>query len=96
VTSARREGWEEQATATTPATSMRAERHLLNRRLGPLYAAVFFQNLALWVPIEKLFMTTIGFNAASVGVMASVYALVVPVLEVPSGCWRIGGVDVAC
>ena len=85
VTSARREGWEEQETATTRATSMRSERHLLNRRLVPLYAAVFFQNLALWVPIEKLFMTTIGFNAASVGVMASVYALVVPLLEVPSG-----------
>jgi MFS family permease len=37
------------------------------------------------VPIEKLFMTTIGFNAASVGAMAAVYAVVVPVLEVPSG-----------
>jgi MFS family permease len=47
--------------------------------------AVFLQNLALWVPIEKLFMTTIGFNPASVGVMAAVYAVVVPVLEVPSG-----------
>jgi predicted MFS family arabinose efflux permease len=37
------------------------------------------------VPIEKLFMTTIGFNPASVGVMAAVYAVVVPMLEVPSG-----------
>jgi predicted MFS family arabinose efflux permease len=37
------------------------------------------------VPIEKLFMTTIGFNPASIGVMAAVYAVVVPVLEVPSG-----------
>jgi MFS family permease len=37
------------------------------------------------VPIEKLFMTSIGFNSASVGVMAAVYAVVVPVLEVPSG-----------
>jgi hypothetical protein len=37
------------------------------------------------VPIEKLFMTTIGFSPASVGVMAAVYAVVVPVLEVPSG-----------
>ena len=46
VTSARREGWEEQETATTRATSMRSERHLLNRRLVPLYAAVFFQNLS--------------------------------------------------
>jgi MFS family permease len=71
--------------ATTPATSTRPESHLLRRRLLPLYAATFLQNLALWVPIEKLFMTTIGFNPASIGVMAAVYAVVVPMLEVPSG-----------
>jgi MFS family permease len=71
--------------ATTQATSTRPQRQLLRRRLLPLYAAAFLQNLALWVPIEKLFMTTIGFNPASVGVMAAVYAAVVPVLEVPSG-----------
>src|ERR687898_1984428 len=57
----------------------------LTRRLAPLYLATFLQNLALWVPIEKLFMTTIGFTSASIGLMASVYAVVVPVLEVPSG-----------
>jgi MFS family permease len=51
----------------------------------PLFAAIFLQNLALWVPIEKLFMTEIGFTPASVGVMAAVYAVVVPFLEVPSG-----------
>ncbi|MGH8836768.1 MAG: MFS transporter [Actinomycetes bacterium] len=51
----------------------------------PLYAAAFLQNLALWVPIEKLFMTGIGFDAAGVGVMAAVYAVVVPIVEVPSG-----------
>jgi MFS family permease len=71
--------------ATTPATSTRPDRQLLRRRLRPLYAATFLQNLALWVPIEKLFMTTIGFSPASIGVMAAVYAVVVPVLEVPSG-----------
>jgi MFS family permease len=69
----------------TPATSMRPAGRLLRRRLGPLYGAVLLQNLALWVPIEKLFMTTIGFSPASVGAMAAVYAVVVPVLEVPSG-----------
>jgi MFS family permease len=58
---------------------------VLRRRLLPLYAAAFLGALALWVPIEKLFMTTIGFDAASVGAMAAVYAVVVPVLEVPSG-----------
>jgi predicted MFS family arabinose efflux permease len=70
---------------TTQATSTRPDRQLLRRRLLPLYAAVFLQNLALWVPIEKLFMTTIGFTPASIGAMAAVYAVVVPVLEVPSG-----------
>jgi MFS family permease len=61
-----------------PATGLR-------RRLMPLYVAVFLQNLALWVPIEKLFMTSIGFDAAGVGLMAAVYAAVVPLFEVPSG-----------
>jgi hypothetical protein len=30
----------------------RAHSDLLRRRLTPLYAAAFLQNLALWVPIE--------------------------------------------
>jgi MFS family permease len=58
---------------------------VLRRRLVPLYAAAFLQGFALWVPIEKLFMTSIGFDSASIGLMAAVYAIVVPVLEVPSG-----------
>ncbi|MGH3367121.1 MAG: MFS transporter, partial [Nocardioidaceae bacterium] len=60
-------------------------RRVLWKRLAPLYAAAFLQNLALWVPIEKLFMTSIGFDAAGVGVMAAVYSVVVPIFEVPSG-----------
>lgn len=57
----------------------------LERRLRPLYVASFLQNVALWVPIEKLFMTGIGFDNGSVAVMAATYAAVVPLLEVPSG-----------
>jgi MFS family permease len=57
----------------------------LTRRLLPLQIGVALQGLILWVPIEKLFMTQIGFNAASVGAMAAAYAAVVPLLEVPSG-----------
>lgn len=57
----------------------------LRRRLAPLLVAAFLQNFALWVPIEKLFMTQIGFDAAAVGVMAAVYAVAVPIFEVPSG-----------
>ena len=60
-------------------------RKALSRRLFPLYAASFFGALAFWVAIEKLFMTSIGFTSATVGIMAAVYAVVVPVLEVPSG-----------
>ena len=57
----------------------------MGRRLRALYLAVFLQNVALWVPIEKLFMTDIGFDNGSVAVMAAAYAAVVPLLEVPSG-----------
>jgi MFS family permease len=57
----------------------------IERRLRPVYVAAFLQNLALWVPIEKLFMTDIGFDNGSVAVMAAAYAAVVPLLEVPSG-----------
>jgi len=37
------------------------------------------------VPVEKLFMNEIGFDAATVGVMAAAYAALVPVIEIPSG-----------
>jgi predicted MFS family arabinose efflux permease len=57
----------------------------LERRLRPIYVAALLQNVALWVPIEKLFMTDIGFDNGSVAVMAAAYAAVVPLLEVPSG-----------
>ncbi|WP_020392361.1 MFS transporter [Kribbella catacumbae] len=63
--------------AATPRT--------LARRLLPLEIAVGLQGLILWVAVEKLFMTQIGFDAASIGVMAAAYAAVVPLLEVPSG-----------
>lgn len=54
-------------------------------RLLPLYGAAFLQSFAVWVPVEKLFMTSIGFDEAGIGVMAAVYAVVVPIFEVPSG-----------
>jgi MFS family permease len=57
----------------------------LRRRLLPLYVAAALQNFGLWVPIEKLFMSEIGFDAATVGVMAAAYAAVVPIIELPSG-----------
>jgi MFS family permease len=57
----------------------------LRARLLPLYVAVGLQGFMLWVPIEKLFMNEIGFDAAAVGVMAGAYAAFVPLVEVPSG-----------
>jgi MFS family permease len=57
----------------------------LARRLAPLQVGVVLQGMLLWVPVEKLFQTQIGFTAASIGVMAAAYAAVVPLLEVPSG-----------
>jgi predicted MFS family arabinose efflux permease len=57
----------------------------LARRLLPLQIGVALQGFMLWVPVEKLFQTQIGFTAASIGIMAAAYAAVVPLLEVPSG-----------
>jgi MFS family permease len=66
-------------TASDPATEA------LRRRLRPLHTAVFLQGFMLWVPVEKLFQTQIGFDAAAVGLMAAAYAALVPLLELPSG-----------
>ena len=57
----------------------------LARRLLPLQLSTLCSGMMLWVPVEKLFMTDIGFTPASVGLMAGVYAIVVPLLEIPSG-----------
>jgi MFS family permease len=67
------------------SAAVAARPRTLTRRLLPLQIGVALQGLILWVPIEKLFMTEIGFDAASVGAMAAAYAAVVPLLEVPSG-----------
>jgi MFS family permease len=55
------------------------------RRLRPLYFAQFLQGVAPWVPVEKVFMTELGFTPALVATMAAAYAAVVPVLEIPAG-----------
>ncbi|WP_353952002.1 MFS transporter [Knoellia sp. S7-12] len=57
----------------------------LARRLRPLQVGVALQAFVLWVPVEKLFMSGIGFTAATIGIMAAVYAATVPLLEIPSG-----------
>ena len=55
------------------AASARSDRHsqaTLRRRLRPLYLAALLQGFILWVPVEKLFMSEIGFDARSIGIMA--------------------------
>lgn len=54
-------------------------------RLWPLHVATALQGVSLWVPVEKLFLTEIGFDAAAIGLMAAAYAGVVPLVEVVSG-----------
>lgn len=57
----------------------------VRRRLLPLQIAVALQGFMLWVPVEKLFMDEIGFDPATVGIMAAAYAALVPLVEIPSG-----------
>ena len=57
----------------------------LSRRLMPLFIAKFLLNLVFWYAIEKLFMTTIGFDYATIGLMAAVYSIVSVGMEIPSG-----------
>ena len=57
----------------------------VHRRLAPIIAAAFFGGIALWVPVEKLFLAELGFTPQTIGLMAAAYAAVVPLLEIPSG-----------
>lgn len=57
----------------------------LRRRLRPLQLAVVLQGILLWVPIEKLFLSEIGFDPMTIGIMTAVYAAMVPLIEIPSG-----------
>jgi hypothetical protein len=73
-------------TALSPQTAPRpAHEAAVARRLRPLQVGLALQNLLFWLPVEKMFMTEIGFDAATIAILAAVYAAVVPLLEVPSG-----------
>ena len=52
------------------------------RRYWP---ASFFGGVALWVPVEKLFLAEIGFTPQTIGIMAAAYAAVVPAARDPLG-----------
>jgi MFS family permease len=57
----------------------------VHRRLLPVLVGFFLGGVALWVPVEKLFLSEIGFTPQTVGLMAAAYAALVPICEVPSG-----------
>ena len=57
----------------------------LTRRLLPLYIAAFSQGLVLWAPIEKVFLRSLGFNQAALGLMAACYSSLIPLLDLASG-----------
>lgn len=57
----------------------------LRKRLAPLYFAVFCQGFVLWYATEKLFMQSIGFDAATIGLMVALYSAVIILTETPSG-----------
>lgn len=57
----------------------------LKTRLAPLYVAAFFHGLVLWYVIEKLFMKTIGYTDATIGVMIAFYSAIMLIAETPSG-----------
>src|SRR6266566_1494253 len=58
---------------------------LLTRRLLPLFIAAFSQGLVLWAPIEKVFLKSLGFDQAALGLMAACYASLIPLLDLTSG-----------
>jgi predicted MFS family arabinose efflux permease len=72
-------------TEEAPTKTSAGASAVVRRRLRPVYVAGFFLGINFWVPVEKLFLSKIGFNAASVGLLAATYAVVVPFLEIPSG-----------
>src|SRR5438132_535754 len=58
---------------------------LLTKRLLPLFIAAFSQGLVLWAPIEKVFLKSLGFDQAILGLVAACYASLIPLLDLTSG-----------
>ena len=57
----------------------------LTKRLLPLFIAAFSQGLILWAPIEKVFLNSLGFDQAALGLMAACYTSLIPLLDLTSG-----------
>ena len=74
-----------QLSLTTHQSLAPQSQALLTRRLLPLYIAAFSQGLVLWAPIEKVFLRSLGFDQAALGLMAASYSSIIPLLDLFSG-----------
>lgn len=57
----------------------------LHTTIGKLYAAHFLTGLVFWYGIEKLFMQSIGIDAAEIGILSAFLMGTTFVLDLPSG-----------
>lgn len=57
----------------------------LTKRLRPLYIAGFLQGFVLWYAIEKLFMTSIGFNSQTIAIETIIFTVVMLISNIPMG-----------
>src|SRR5678810_934512 len=57
----------------------------LAKRLLPLYIAVFAHGFVVWYAVEKIFLHTIGYNDAGIGIMVAAYSVLMLVAQTPSG-----------
>jgi MFS family permease len=62
-----------------------SEMAAVTARLRPLRIALVLEGIAPWVPVEKIFMTQLGFTPALFALMAAAYGATVPLIEIPSG-----------
>jgi MFS family permease len=62
-----------------------SEKVAVVTRLRPLRIALVLQGVAPWVPVEKIFMTQLGFTPALFALMAAAYGATVPLIEIPAG-----------
>src|SRR2546421_5209891 len=70
---------------TTHLPLASSSQRVVTRRLLPLYIAAFSQGLVLWAPIEKVFLKSLGFDQAALGLMAACYGSLIPLLDLTSG-----------
>ncbi|HEY4387514.1 MAG TPA: MFS transporter [Ktedonobacteraceae bacterium] len=80
-----KEGNDDMQLPLTNHTPWTSRSQALRTRLLPLYIAAFSQGLVLWAPIEKVFLRSLGFDQATLGLMAACYSSLIPLLDLLSG-----------